>query len=231
MFRNLFLISLITFSSFSPNTHADIGYSDSELKQLHLLEQNTVLPNDIYESINQASKKNFDYKIESLKIAKEWKDKLSSDNLSPALDINQTSNPLAKPSGILVFVSLTMPRSSLIALLKQSEELQIPLIIQGVLPGGFPLTMQHILNLLNSEQPPINNGFAISNEWFHQFNIKKVPAFVVVKDGHCFPDSTCGESDFDIVYGNVSMYEALDVLKTGDNGIIVEQHLDSLKRE
>ncbi|GLO64184.1 hypothetical protein MACH09_46920 [Vibrio sp. MACH09] len=130
-----------------------------------------------------------------------------------------TENPDSAPQGVMAFVSLTMPRTSLKQLLKQSEKTGVPLVIRGVLPQGFPATTKRISQLVGiKEKQPINAGFSISPEWFRQFNVNRVPAFVSVKKGKCLPRQTCMPQDYDIVYGNVSIYQALNILEEGDTG-------------
>lgn len=142
--------------------------------------------------------------------------------LSSVLDVPEpTKNPNAKPKGIMVFVSLTMPNIALKQLLAQSKTLQIPLIIRGVLPQGFKGTLIRINKLLAQKGgKKLNSGFAINPEWFKTFNIQSVPAFVTIKEGACMPNAPCMEDDFDILYGNISMYDALEILKGGDVGEI-----------
>ncbi|MFS1886538.1 TrbC family F-type conjugative pilus assembly protein [Vibrio sp. 10N.261.54.E10] len=78
-------------------------------------------------------------------MARFWQDKLKPQHLKRVIDIPEpTQNPKAAPTGVMVFVSLTMPEASLRALLKQSEQWQVPLVIRGVLPGGFPATARRI---------------------------------------------------------------------------------------
>nr|ADQ53941.1 putative conjugative transfer protein [Vibrio harveyi] len=90
-------------------------------------------------------------------------------------------------------------------------------LIRGVLPEGFPATAKRIESLIRSpNQAPIQSGFSISPDWFKQFDITKVPAFVSVKSGRCLPEQPCSNADYDILYGNISLYQALDYLATGD---------------
>ncbi|AIW17434.1 type-F conjugative transfer system pilin assembly protein TrbC [Vibrio tubiashii] len=139
-----------------------------------------------------------------------------------------TENPDSAPKGVMVFVSLTMPATSLKQLLRQSEKTGVPLVIRGVLPQGFPATTARISQLIGiKSKHPIQAGFSISPEWFRQFSIERVPAFVSVKDGRCLPKQPCSPKDYDIVYGNISLYQALDVLTQGDTG---ENARDILKR-
>jgi len=158
--------------------------------------------------------------------------KPNTKNISSVLDIPEpTENPNAKPKGVMVFVSLTMPNIALKQLLHQSKELQIPLVIRGVLPQGFRGTLVRINKLLDQKNgKPIESGFAINQEWFDTFNIQSVPAFVTIKDGKCLPKSPCNSNDFDILYGNISMYDALEILKDGDAGDIPASILASYEQ-
>ncbi|MCG9583758.1 type-F conjugative transfer system pilin assembly protein TrbC [Vibrio tubiashii] len=139
-----------------------------------------------------------------------------------------TQNPDRAPKGVMVFVSLTMPSPSLKQLLKQSERTGVPMVIRGVLPKGFPATTARISQLIGiHRKKPIQAGFSISPEWFRRFNVERVPAFVSVKAGRCLLKQACNPKDYDIVYGNLSLYQALEVLTQGDTG---ENARELLKR-
>lgn len=121
-------------------------------------------------------------------------------------------NPQENAAGVIVFVSLSMPKTSLTQLLMQSEQLQIPLIVRGVQPHGFTATVKQMNALIDNKNKPINSGFGINPKWFTQFGITQVPAFVAIKPGKCQMNDPCSPNDFDVVYGNVSMYDALSIL-------------------
>ena len=111
----------------------------------------------------------------ALAFEKESKNQLTH-ALNPMLKSNN-DNPAAKAKGVMVFVSLVMPDTSLKQFLKQSEALQVPLIVRGVLPQGFPATVKRMNTLIQNNGKTINSGFAINPKWFTQFGIKQVPAF------------------------------------------------------
>lgn len=160
-----------------------------------------------------------------------WHKRLTPSALQ-GLASTQQFNPNTTPSGVMVFVSLTMPDSSLRALLKQSEAWQVPLVIQGVLPEGFMATTDKIQRLLKTgEKDTIKSGFTINPEWFQTFNIREVPTFVAVKPGRCLPKQPCGERDYDIVKGNVSIADALAHLAQGDNPDVVRRLLERKHHE
>ncbi|EOK5605072.1 TPA: type-F conjugative transfer system pilin assembly protein TrbC [Vibrio parahaemolyticus] len=228
------LIGLLTLF-YSHFALANIGYTQDELKALAKLEQQTSSqqPSEqtqqTIETQQQASHEFIEYARQQ---ARQWQEKLDPNSLQDIVDIpTPTENPNAAPTGVMVFVSLTMPKSSLRALLKQSEIWQVPLVIRGVLPDGFMVTANNIQSLLQTnEKKPINSGFAISPEWFQTFNIQEVPTFVAVKPGRCLPKQPCNENDYDIVKGNVSIPDALEHLAKGDNPDVVRRVLQRRKQ-
>ncbi|MCL1064297.1 type-F conjugative transfer system pilin assembly protein TrbC [Shewanella benthica] len=137
--------------------------------------------------------------------------------LSPVLEKAKQHNPAADAKGIMVFASLSMPRTSLIQLLMQSADLQVPIIIRGVQPQGFTATIKQMNALINHQGQIINSGFAINPQWFTQFGITQVPAFVAIKPGKCHAKQPCSQDDFDVLYGNVSLYDALSLLSQHGN--------------
>ena len=143
-------------------------------------------------------------------------------------------NPNRAPRGVMAFVSLTMPDTTLKQLLRQSAHTEVPLIIRGVLPQGFDATTGRIAKLVGmNTKTPINSGFAISPEWFERFNVSACPPFVSIKDGHCLPKQPCTSSDYDIVYGNISLYQALAFLEDGDaaqNVTLLNQKVTTMNR-
>ncbi|MGF1841429.1 type-F conjugative transfer system pilin assembly protein TrbC [Vibrio atlanticus] len=132
-------------------------------------------------------------------------------------------NPNKKAQGVMVFVSLSMPDTALKQLLKQSQQYQVPLVIRGVLPEGMVPTASRIMDLLKAsdEGDAIEGGFAISPQWFRQFNITHVPVFVAI--GEACNEAYCPQSDYDMVHGNLSLPNALTILSQGDVGHIAKQ--------
>jgi len=144
---------------------------------------------------------------------------ISPETLAKGLDFpEETENPHAGATGVIVLISLTMPNIALEQLLAQSAQYQIPLIIRGVLPSGFKATVGRIHQLLTKggKRASINSGIAINPAWFTMFNITQVPAFISIKAGRCLPKEICSQQDFDVVYGNISIQDALVILTEGD---------------
>ncbi len=196
------------------------AYTEQELKAFAKLEQELSQQTSATHSfrLDQVQNQARAYQQEALDASQKIQALVKEESLSPLLGRQKpTRNPDQAPQGVMVFVSLTMPDTALKQLLTQSEHLGVPLVIRGVLPEGFPATAQRIESLIRSpNQAPIQSGFSISPDWFKQFTITKVPAFVSVKPGRCLAEQPCTTTDYDIVYGNISLYQALDYLATGD---------------
>ncbi|MEZ8862549.1 type-F conjugative transfer system pilin assembly protein TrbC [Vibrio sp. 10N.247.311.51] len=206
---------------------ASIGYTPEELKSLSNLEFNAKeqgIDSASQQAIQTQQAKSIQFQEQIRADAAYWQEKLDPRFLKGAVDIPQpTENPNAAPTGVMVFVSLTMPKPALKALLKQSEAYQVPLVIRGVLPQGFAATAKKIQSLIQEPgKTPIQSGFAISPEWFRTFNVTEVPTFVVVKPGKCLPKQPCTETDYDRVKGNVSLNDALRFLQEGDAKDVVK---------
>jgi len=134
--------------------------------------------------------------------------------------------------GVIIFASLGMPIETLRVLNKQAAALNIPIVIQGLYGDTFESTFKRIQEILlpegkdkfNAKAPPVG-GFAIDPLRFKQFNIKQVPAFVVSRDVPvCVPSANadsqhnsatnydCPTPVYDVLYGNISVYDALGIL-------------------
>lgn len=196
------------------------AYTEEELKAFAKLEQELSQQSSATHSfrLDQVQNQARAYQQEALDASRKIQALVKEESLSPLLGIQKpTRNPDQAPKGVMVFVSLSMPENALKQLLMQSEHLGVPLVIRGVLPDGFPATAKRIESLIRSpNKAPIKSGFSISPDWFKQFGITKVPAFVSVKPGRCLPEQPCTATDYDILYGNISLYQALDYLADGD---------------
>lgn len=212
---------------------ANIGYTSEELKRLAELEKRSQPSAQTQALIQGKTQASREFQQQALEQARAWQSKLNTHDLQQAITIPEANhNPAAAPTGVMVFVSLTMPESSLRSLLKQSEIWQVPLVIRGVLPQGFPATASKIQSLLTEPNgETIQSGIAINPEWFRTFDIKEVPTFVAIKPGRCLPKQPCHHQDYDIVRGNVSLPDALEHLARGDNPEVVLPILQRQQQE
>ncbi len=136
-------------------------------------------------------------------------------------------NPKAQASGVVIFASLGMPETSLKQLLTQAADLNIPVVIRGLWKNDFMATAQKVKSLVvEPNGNTVLGGVEINPIWFKQFNITQVPAFVTIKDGACLGEPPCAKDHYDRLYGNVSLYHALETLaKHGQHHQVAERYL------
>jgi conjugal transfer pilus assembly protein TrbC len=112
---------------------------------------------------------------------------------------------------IMIFVSFSMNEASLKQWLQQGEQIQVPVVIRGLVDHSFKKTLQKIADLTRDN----HGGVQLDPTLFQKFQIEQVPAVVVFKEASCLSSQSCLQ-DYDVVYGNVTLEYALQT--------IVDQH-------
>ena len=80
-------------------------------------------------------------------------------------------------SGILVFVSFSMPKAALIELNRQAQKYNATLVMRGIHDNSFSEMRKKILEI-----EPNGLSINIDPKLFEQYNIKQVPTFVLVEN-------------------------------------------------
>lgn len=107
----------------------------------------------------------------------------------------------------MVLVSLSMPESSLIPLLRQAHELGAPVYIQGVLPEGFKATIETINQRLQAQGEQPIGGISIDPHPFKTWGVTRVPTYILQDQGRV-----------DRLTGNITPRAALQqFVISGDN--------------
>lgn len=133
-----------------------------------------------------------------------------------ALKSNQPT--IKQPPKIIVFISFSMPDSSLEQIIQEAEKLQVPVVLRGLYQNSFQKTAAKIFDLVKDEQ---KGGVMIDPLWFRKFNIESVPAIVVNED-----------DKFDVVYGQASIKGALKIVaQKGDTAKTAEKFLKEHSNE
>ena len=81
-------------------------------------------------------------------------------------------------NGILVFISFSMPKLSLIELSDQSQKYGATLVLRGLYKESFKSTKEKIFEI-----NPKGLRTNIHPELFKRYNVRRVPTFILVKDG------------------------------------------------
>lgn len=181
------------------------GLSESELQQYQRQEQ----------ALSQAGPS---ADIEAL-LSEASRQAQSSQPMASALQtlgLNQlpTTPGLPPASDVFVFTSLALPKTMFNQLVVSSYRAQVPLLIRGILKGGMRPTIEALSKrMMDDKHQSLLGGVSIDPRRFKQFGIQHVPAFVVVKQGKCQDTrQPCDPRYFDVVYGSVSLSDALRLL-------------------
>lgn len=125
------------------------------------------------------------------------------DTLAPA-------QGLATGPGLFVFVSLSMPKATLLRLVDQAARAQASIFIRGLAGGSLRTTVSQVQGLIGQRQVAIQ----IDPQAFDRFSIERVPSFVLVRDGtrpaSCASGTCAPAEGFLRTTGDVSLDHALE---------------------
>ncbi len=132
---------------------------------------------------------------------------------------------------ILIFVSSSMPQTSLVQWMQQAQRIKAALIIRGFVNNSVPDTKNWVRQLM--EQNNKKGGVQINPVAFERFAIQQVPAVVATtRTLQCPPGMSCMTPPFDVVYGNVSLTQALKILsEQGDSAKTIAKENLALIRD
>lgn len=127
---------------------------------------------------------------------------------------------------VFIFISSSMPQTSLIQWFNQAEKIHASLIIRGFVNNSLPQTKKWVEQL--TAQNNKKGGVEIDPRMFDRYHIEEVPAVVVTNNAsYCPPTMSCMPPGFDVVYGNVSLPSALrSIAERGTtNNLVAKQKL------
>lgn len=147
----------------------------------------------------------------------------------PPLDINQTIsdyNAMIKNSKaaigenrLLIFISASMPKRTIINLMRQSSEIGAVFVIRGLINGSYVKTYRY-LNALKSDNTV---GIMINPNLFKYFNVSVAPTFALYQSKDDLFKSSCkGSPIYTKVAGNVTVRYALEQLKGSQNADLAQ---------
>ncbi len=120
--------------------------------------------------------------------------------------------------GLVIFVSLTMPRATLQGLVHQAARAKAAIVIRGFANGSLRDTVAQVQGLIGKQQVAIQ----IDPLAFDRFAISKVPSFVLVRDGTrpvaCASGSCAPADSFLRATGDVSLDYALEHMQRSAPG-------------
>ncbi|AEF88714.1 type-F conjugative transfer system pilin assembly protein TrbC [Delftia sp. Cs1-4] len=125
-------------------------------------------------------------------------------------DAMQDAAGLAQGPGLMVFVSLSMPRPTLERLVDQAARARASVILRGLAQGSLRATVAQVQPLIGTRQVSVQ----IDPQAFDRFAIERVPSFVLVRDGtrpvSCASGTCAPPEAFLRTAGDVSLDYALE---------------------
>jgi conjugal transfer pilus assembly protein TrbC len=117
-------------------------------------------------------------------------------------------NPPTPKHSVMVFVSMSMPRQSLIATLHDANKIQASVVMRGLVNNSFKETFQEVANLVKEAG---GGGIELNPLSFKKFHIETVPAVVVISpENPCLTQQKCDrQRDYDVMAGNIPLAAAL----------------------
>ena len=120
--------------------------------------------------------------------------------------------------GLLVFVSLSMPRPTLQRLVDQAARAKASIVLRGFANGSLRDTVAQVQGLIGSRQVAVQ----IDPQAFDRFAVTRVPTFVLVRDGThpvaCASGSCAPADSFLRASGDVSLDYALEHMRRSAPG-------------
>ena len=125
---------------------------------------------------------------------------------------------LATGPGLLVFVSLSMPRPTLQRLVDQAARAKASIVLRGFANGSLRDTVAQVQGLIGSRQVAVQ----IDPQAFDRYTVTRVPTFVLVRDGTrpvaCASGSCAPADSFLRTSGDVSLDYALEHMRRSAPG-------------
>jgi len=125
---------------------------------------------------------------------------------------------LATGPGLLVFVSLSMPRPTLQRLVDQAARAKASIVLRGFANGSLRDTVAQVQGLIGSRQVAMQ----IDPQAFDRYAVTRVPTFVLVRDGTrpvaCASGSCAPADSFLRTSGDVSLDYALEHMRRSAPG-------------
>ncbi|MEW8701733.1 MAG: type-F conjugative transfer system pilin assembly protein TrbC [Candidatus Thiodiazotropha sp.] len=133
---------------------------------------------------------------------------------------------------LLIFISASMPQASLKKLARQAAHVKAPLILRGFIEGNLDATARFMSDILGDGEPSAHA--LIDPRLFDRFDVKQVPAVVLVPDGACVAGvQTCPKTTLAHVHvaGDVTLDYALEhIARTRPEAREIAESLHALLR-
>lgn len=119
-------------------------------------------------------------------------------------------------SGVIIFVSFSMPEQSLKAWIEQAKLIKAPLVVRGLIDNSFKKTIQKLKEL--------GGGVQLDPIAFKRFQIKSVPSVVILSSS-----AKAETPQYDLVAGDVPLEEVLKFVEK--NGVKTKEQANHLLKK
>ena len=134
------------------------------------------------------------------------------------IDAMTQAQGLVAGPGLLVFVSLSMPRPTLQRLVDQAARAKASIVLRGFANGSLRDTVAQVQGLIGTRQVAVQ----IDPQAFDRYAVTRVPTFVLVRDGTrpvaCASGSCAPADSFLRTSGDVSLDYALEHMRRSAPG-------------
>lgn len=210
MIRIFLLIVLCTLSSFI-QAEEDMQSLISDAKQ-HEAEQLREYTPFAMEAKQQESRVTAPYRQEAAMISATQSQHFIGESIKQ------------KSPSVIIFVSFSMPEKSIQSYLYDAKKIHADVVIRGLINNSFKETFFKMASIVKQAG---GGGVELNPPLFKKFNITNVPAVVVLSDSSsCKAEKMCSEKDFDIVYGDIPILDAIKLIR--DHGEVSNKKADEL---
>ena len=126
---------------------------------------------------------------------------------------------------VIIFVSFSMSDESISSYLHDARKIHASVVIRGLINNSFKDTFLKMTNIVKQAG---GGGVELNPPLFKKFSITRVPAVVLLPNdsSRVTGKSSFAESDFDVIYGDIPLYDALKTIR--DHGAVSQKKADEL---
>ena len=214
----LFMVAVVIFILFLVNTNAE---AKAELLVEHLAEKDKNYFKDIAHESQAIVMSTIAEKYRELLMLRQQQDGLAEHN--SLTDLDEQGRNYRDSSTLKVFVSSSMSTELLKTYVKEAKRYGAVLVFNG-LPGNSWVKLNNMIMEIVEDQEGV--GIQIDPEEFDRFNIKTVPAFVLIKEADWITGTSKEMAEDRVIYdkvtGNIGTEAALRLFaEQGELGAMV----------
>ena len=120
---------------------------------------------------------------------------------------------------LYVFISYSMPESSIRNLYRDANKVGAPLLVRGLINNNFRDTGRKLVKIIGTkDRRKKRTSILVNPVFFKKFGIQRVPAFVFIRGDMstltCRTRKTCVDKapEYDVIYGDITLKKAVETL-------------------